>query len=50
MKTNQANSVNIALIKQLKETSRNIFNRKPDLTYDLEKILTKLNIEIEASY
>jgi len=50
MDTNQANSVNLALIKQLKEDSRKIFNRKPDLTYDLERVLTKLNIEIKVSH
>ncbi len=45
----QANSDNLTLKDTLKENNKNLFNRKPDLTYDLERVLAKLNIEIEVS-
>ena len=45
----QANSANLTLKENSKENNKSLFNRKPDLTYDLEIVLAKLNIEIEVS-
>ena len=52
MNNNQVKSANTGLLNVLsiqgEANGKTTFNRKPDLTYDLERVLAKLNIEIEV--
>lgn len=49
MNNNEVKTTNTALSNTVKddEKVRATFIRKPDLTYDFERVLAKLNIEVE---